>query len=336
LYLATRVFSLKRILFITATRVGDAVLSTGLLEALRAQHPDARFTVACGPAAVPVFQGLPELERTIVLRKAYGAGHWRMLWRKAVTTRWHTVVDLRRSALAWLVPTQHRCIPPKGGPPEHKLATFARAIAADRPLQPTLWLTQADHDRAARLVDPDRPIFALAPTANWAAKVWPPDRFAELTRRVAGPGAPLANAQVFVTGGPGEEAQAQPVLDSVPKDRRIAAVGLDLPTTAAVFSRCQLFVGNDSGLMHLASAAGAPTVGLFGPSDERLYAPRGPSSRVVRTPESFAELVGAPDFDNRTSGSLMGNLTVSRVETVARSLLASANAVAADAPSVAR
>ena len=317
---------LQRILFITGTRIGDAVLSTGLLDALRRRHPAAWFTVACGPPAAPVFQGLPQLERLIVLRKSRGAGHWRMLWRQTVTTRWHMVVDLRRSALAWMLPARQRCVPPGGAACEHKLTTFARAIDAEQPLQPTVWLTQGDHERASRLLDPDRPVVALAPTANWPAKVWPADRFAELTRRLTGSGGPLAGAQVFITGGPGEDAQAQPVLDAVPENRRVAAVGLDLPTTAAALARCRLFVGNDSGLMHLAGAAGAPTIGLFGPSDDRLYAPRGPKSCVVRTPESLADLIGAPGFDHRTSGSLMGNLTVSSVEAAARRLLAEGEA----------
>lgn len=312
---------MKHILFISATRIGDAVLSTGLLDALRRRHPDARFTIACGPAASAVFQGLPERERTIVLRKSRFAGHWRMLWRQTVTTRWHTVVDLRRSALAWLVPARHRCIPPAGAPAEHKLTTFARTIETERPLEPTVWLTDGDTARAAGLLDPARPLLALAPTANWPAKVWPAERFAELTRRLTAPDGPLAGAQVFVTGGPGEESQAQPVLDAVPANRRIAAVGLDLPTTAAVLARCDLFVGNDSGLMHLAGAAGAPTLGLFGPSDDTVYAPRGPKSRAVRTPESVSDLVGAPTFDHRTSGSLMGGLDVATVESAARALL---------------
>ncbi len=63
---------------------------------------------------------------------------------------------------------------------------------------------------------------------------------------------------------------------------------VDLLTAYACLKRARLFVGNDSGLMHLAAAAGAPTLGLFGPSDERLYAPWGPRARVLRGPRDFA------------------------------------------------
>lgn len=63
-----------RILFISANRVGDAVLSTGLLNALHEQFPKARFTVACGPSAVGVFEALPNLDRLIVMEKKPGPG----------------------------------------------------------------------------------------------------------------------------------------------------------------------------------------------------------------------------------------------------------------------
>ncbi len=58
-----------RILFITATRIGDAVLSTGLLDHLIGENPEARVTVACGPMAAPLFEAVPNLERILVLEK---------------------------------------------------------------------------------------------------------------------------------------------------------------------------------------------------------------------------------------------------------------------------
>ncbi|MGC1301369.1 MAG: glycosyltransferase family 9 protein, partial [Caulobacteraceae bacterium] len=62
---------------------------------------------------------------------------------------------------------------------------------------------------------------------------------------------------------------------------------VDLLTAYALLKRARLFIGNDSGLMHLSAAAGAPTLGLFGPSDERLYAPWGPKARALRGPRDF-------------------------------------------------
>lgn len=304
---------MKRILFITHTRIGDAVMSTGLLAELTRRHPDARVTVACGPGPAVLFEAHPQLERLIVMRKEKRAGHWRQLWRQVAATRWHLVVDMRRSAIGWLLWTRHRAVPPPSVDGEHRLATMARTLGMTDWPQPTVWTNGEHRARADALVGTAQPKLVLAPTANWAAKVWPPEKFAALVARLTGPDGKLPGAQVVVTGGPGEETQAQPVIDAVPRDRLVRAVGLDLPTTAAVFQRCTLFVGNDSGLMHLAAASGTPTLGLFGPTDDRLYGPRGAHCEVVRTPESQRQLTGQPGFNHRTAGSQMANLTVDTV-----------------------
>lgn len=297
-------------------------MSTGLLAELSRRHPDASLTVACGPGPAPLFEAHPNLERLIVMRKEKRAGHWRRLWRQVAATRWFMVVDMRRSAMVWLLWTRHRAVPPAAADGEHRLATMARMLDMDSLPQPTVW-TRAEHQaRAADLLGNAPYRLALAPTANWPAKVWPASSFASLVERLTGPGGPLIDAEVVVSGGPGEEPQAQPVIDAVPPARLVSAVGLDLPTTAAVFQRCDLFIGNDSGLMHLAAAAGTPTVGLFGPTDDRLYGPRGAHCRIARTPESMAALVHKPGFDHRTAGSQMGNLRVDTVVEQARDLLA--------------
>ena len=120
----------------------------------------------------------------------------------------------------------------------------------------------------------------------------------ELARRLTAETGILPGARIVVFGGPGEEALAKPALDGLPDESRLNLVGkLDLPTIAAALRRSSLYIGNDSGLMHLAAAAGCPTLGLFGPSPEWRYAPWGPHCAVVRTPESYRELTGAPGFD---------------------------------------
>ena len=90
---------------------------------------------------------------------------------------------------------------------------------------------------------------------------------------------------------------------------------------AAALERASLFVGNDSGPMHLAAAAGAPTLGLFGPSRDEVYAPWGDAAAVVRTPESCDALRARPDYDRRAGGSLMGSLEVDAVAEAAEALL---------------
>jgi ADP-heptose:LPS heptosyltransferase len=253
-----------RILFITSTRIGDAVLSSGLLAHLIARHPEARITVACGRAPAPLFEAVPNLERLIVLTKAPLAGHWLRLWGATLPYRWHTIVDLRRTALAWLVLVGRRRHMGRELPGLHKVRQYARVLGLEEaPPAPRLWTLQAHEAAARRLIPEGPPVLALGPTANWPGKEWPPERFTELARQLSGPKGPLAGARLAVFAGPGERDRAVPVLDAVPESRRIDLAGtLDLPTVHACLARCAFFAGNDSGLMHLAAAAGTPTLGL--------------------------------------------------------------------------
>src|SRR5579872_5993518 len=167
-----------RILFVTSNRLGDAVLSTGLLDHLIRTHPDARITVACGPHAEGVFARMPNRERTIVLdKKPYGL-HWPPLWFAAATTLWDLVVDIRGSALAWMVPTRRRAVMRRR--PGHKTAQHAAVLNLDPPPLPVAWTAAEDRAHAAALLPSGRPIVGLGPTANWAPKIWPAERYAAL------------------------------------------------------------------------------------------------------------------------------------------------------------
>jgi ADP-heptose:LPS heptosyltransferase len=142
------------------------------------------------------------------------------------------------------------------------------------------WTAAEDRARAAALLSADRPVIALGPTANWQPKIWPAARFAELFHALASGPLPGAVPAVFAGPGETERAMAQPLLEALPQ--AIDLVGrLSLPEVAACLARTALFVGNDSGLMHLAASAGAPTLGLFGPTPSEEYAPAGARATVV-------------------------------------------------------
>ncbi|MBU8536237.1 glycosyltransferase family 9 protein [Falsiroseomonas tokyonensis] len=298
-----------RILFVTATRIGDAVLSTGLLDHLLRTHPGARITVACGPAAAGVFARMPGLERLIVLAKRRFSLHWLDLWRQVATTRWDLVVDLRASALAWMVPARKRLTGKGGRRPGHRLTHLGALMGLAPPPLPVVWTAPEDETRAETLL-PGGPWLVLGPTANWVQKVWPAERFVNVAQALTAPGGALAGARIAVLGGPGtmEREMAAPVLAAFPD--AVDLVGrLSLPEVAAVMRRAALFLGNDSGLMHLAAAAGAPTLGLFGRSSAAEYGPCGPRALAVEA--------DGPPFE-----SPMTDLPQSRVLAAANRLLA--------------
>ncbi len=273
---------MRSILFITATRLGDAVLSTGLLDHLRTLHPEARFTVACGPVAAGLFDRLPGRERTLIVEKRRLDLHWWRLWRQCVGTRWDLAVDLRGSAVTWLLPARRRAILRGGRRPGLRVGHVGRLLGLDPPPLPVVWTAPQDRARAAALLPGAAPLIGLGPTANWSGKVWPAARFVELFRRLE-PGLPGAVPVLFAGPGEAERAMAATVLAALPQAIDLRG-RLSVAEAAACLARCALFVGNDSGLMHLAAAAGTPTLGLFGPSRADEYAPSGRCAAYVAAP----------------------------------------------------
>ena len=165
-------------------------------------------------------------------------------------------------------------------------------------------------------------MLAIGPAANWRGKQWRAERFAELARRLTGreraawraPGS-RCSRQAH------ERAQAEPLLAAMPERRRIDLVGrLDLLTAAAVLRRCALFIGNDTGLMHIAAA-----VGHADPRPVRSEPGRAIRALGLLEPPWCAradppETMFPPGFDHRTTDTLMDSLSVDAVEAAARRL----------------
>ncbi|MGY9003163.1 MAG: glycosyltransferase family 9 protein, partial [Rhodospirillales bacterium] len=130
----------------------------------------------------------------------------------------------------------------------------------------------------------------------------------------------LPGAKVAVFGHESEREMAGLLIDAIPEERRLDLVGrIDLLTVAACLKRSSLYIGNDSGLMHLAAATRVPTLGLFGPSKEEHYEPWGEHCAIVRTKQSY-DTIFPPGFDHLTSDTLMDGLSVDAVTQAATDL----------------
>jgi heptosyltransferase III len=310
-----------KILFVTSTRIGDAILSTGLLGRLLDDHPEARVTIACGPAAASLFESVDGLERLIVLDKMVLSLHWLRLWSLCVFSYWDILVDLRNAPLTYLLfAAKRQCLGRKRNG-AHRVRQLASVLGLDPPPPPRLWASQAQKDAAKDLIPEGGPVLAIGPTANWRAKTWRPQHFAKLVKRICAKDGLFPNARIALFGRDDERPMALPLIDAIPAERRIDLIGkLDLSEAYACLGRCDFYIGNDSGLMHLAAAANIPTLGLFGPSPDALYAPWGKHCAAVRTPESY-ENIFPKNFNHITSDSLMDSLSVEAVEDAARALL---------------
>ena len=307
-----------KILFITANRLGDAVLTTGLLAWLVQQYPAARFTIACGPFGVDLFRAVPRLEKLVVFKKQKWKRHWLDLWLDCIGTQWDLIVDLRNSAVSRLLRSKRRVSHVRGRG-QHKVLDNAALLGLDPPPAPYIWITPEASQEAAGMSSL-QPILALGPTANWPLKQWPLEYFIELARILTAPDGVLPGASVMILADRHERSQIIALLRAIPDDRRIEIIGRDLQTVAAHLKHASLYVGNDSGLMHVAAALGVPTIGMFGPGYPEIYGPWGQHCRAVCTPESREDLLARPR-DLTGNPSLMKNLSVEQVAQAAVALL---------------
>ena len=145
---------------------------------------------------------------------------------------------------------------------------------------------QVDADSRARAADflrkggvgNDRPLVALHPGASKEPRAWHPDRFAALGHRLSR----RIGARLLLLDGPGDRRLSEEIRRGLPRDC-IVPTGSDLTVKmmAGLLEHCDLFIGNDSGPMHLAAALDVPTLAFFGPGSPRRTAPRARSNRIA-------------------------------------------------------
>ncbi len=180
--------------------------------------------------------------------------------------------------------------PPPEGP--HASVWLAGALAdagveRDERLPPDLCFLADEHAEAARRLAalPSR-FVAVHPGSGSASKNWPLDRFTEVAARLSR-GAPF-----LLCAGPAELERG---LAAALPPSAVVARAWPVRVLGAALSRASLYVGNDSGVSHLAAGAGTPTLALFGPTDPRLWSPVGRAVRTLRGPDARPESVGVAE-----------------------------------------
>jgi heptosyltransferase-3 len=293
----------RNILAIKLRYLGDVLLATPTLHALKAAYPAARLTVLVNRGTEEILRANPHVDDIIPLDRGSIIEQWRFAWQ--IRRRgFDTVVDLtdgdRAAFLTWISGAAvrigfnaenrwtGRCYTTvvRGGAGAHRIERDLAALAPlgfpARDRVPRIWLTPDDDAGVERLVGQlnvptDRPWVVIQPGARYWFKAWPPARFAELADRLND----RFGCRVLVGGGPEETALTQTVVTQA-KSRLLSIAGLlNVRTLAALLKRAALFVGNDTGAMHIAAAVGTPVVGLFGPSNPMEWGPRGGPAEVI-------------------------------------------------------
>jgi heptosyltransferase III len=293
----------RNILAIKLRYLGDVLLATPTFHALKAAYPAARLTVLVNRGTEDILGANGDVDDIIALDRGSIAQQSRFAL-AIRRRRFDAVVDLtdgdRAAILTWIsgAPVRigfnaeerwtGRCYTTvvRGETGAHRIERDLAALAPlgveARDRIPRLSLTPDDDAKAKEVVrqlaiPTDRPWVIIQPGARYWFKAWPSERFAKLADRLND----RFGCQVLVGGSSQEIALTQSVVGQA-KSRLLNIAGRsDVRTLAALLKRSALFVGNDTGAMHIAAAVGTPVVGLFGPSNPAEWGPRGGSAEVI-------------------------------------------------------
>lgn len=305
--------AVDRILVVRLDAVGDVLLSEPAIAALRRRYPTAQLHAIVGPQSRDILAWNPHLDHLWVYRAPWHAAWWgqRIQWRRELAQLWAILRQLRSQRydlgielrgdprdIIFTVLAGPRTVIGSGirgggllldrrGPDrtgQHRvhfnLAIAAAAGADPTPHAPQLHLLPEVRQRVQRWTEGPGELIALHLGAGFESKQLPIETFVEVARLLYERG---EQRVIVLIGGPNERALAErfkelytgPVIDAVGKT--------SLQETAAILERCRLFIGNDSGPMHLAAAVGTPVVACFGPSLPSEYGPFAVPHRIVET-----------------------------------------------------
>jgi heptosyltransferase-2 len=291
--------------------LGDAVMTTPAMSALRRACPRARIVLLAKPMVAEMFRHHPDVDEVMVYerpgRHDGALGRARMAW-ELRRRRFDAALLLQNAfdaaLLAFLAGIPERAgyatdgrwmlltHPVRFAPDllaRHEVEYYLHLLerlGIPRPASPTLCIAVADDEREAMAsllerhgIDRGKPVLAVNPGAAYgSAKRWYPDRFAAVADALSAEW----GAGVVVLGSPAEA----PLAGEIGAAMRGPAVNLAGRTTVremmALLSLSSFLVSNDSGPMHIGAALGVPLVAIFGPTDWRRTSPWTSRSRIVR------------------------------------------------------
>ncbi len=303
-----------KILFIGNTRLGDAILSTSILNYL--DNKNNKITVICSSLSKEIYSSFTAVEKLIVLKKKKRSLHWLDAYLYLEKARWDLVVDLRNSVLSRLIRKKKIFRYKQRSISRHKVEEYCDLMNLDlmKSLEiPTKEVYKRNIEKIIKNYKINFPILAIAPSTNWQRKNWPLENFSDLIKRLFKK-EEKCFASIVLLGNKGEKKDCERLKKSLSCfDVYNFAGTFSILEILALLNKCKLYIGNDSGLTHLAATSKSKTLALFGPSRNDIYRPWGENSHFIRTPETYSQLVEVKDYSRFDKTSLMKNLKVKDV-----------------------
>ena len=292
--------NVQRVLVVRLRSIGDAVLTTPLLFALRRFLPHAQIDILLEDWVAPVFDGSDWIDRVVIAPRDGTSARARVA-RELRAEQYDVVYNLHGGTTATLFtratgakhrvgfghyqyPRLHNHVAPPAQelwqrPTLHSVEQQLALIGwtgvpvSDRPATRLTITEKAVANVSEKLrvagfeIEKSEPFAVIHPTAAFDTKQWATDKFARVAEELRARGlTPVAIVS----------SKQEPVLESLIKQTPVRLIGLSdlsLPEVAALTSRARLFIGNDSGIAHIAAAVGAPCVVIFGSSNRAHWRP---------------------------------------------------------------
>lgn len=271
--------------------MGDCLLLTSPIHVLKEQFPGFHISILVESRFADCFNGNSDVDEIL------SAEHKYSMARRLFARRFDAIVNLHGgptsllySYLSWgtRIGMEHYWgarlyygFLPAPEPHAHTVESTTAVIRwlgvrCEQP-PPLQYAPHPDEAAGINNILKGRSYVVIHPGSIMKTKRWHTDKFSEVARGLLSRG-----FTVIVTAGPGEESFASNIAKKV--DGTVILLGLSIPELAELIRGARLYVGNDSGPMHLAAAVGTPVVAVWGSSDSRRWRPWGANHRVVQNP----------------------------------------------------
>ncbi len=280
---------LKKILVFSFSFIGDAVLSTSVIQPLCRHFSDAHITLLVGPRAFDLLATDPNIDAALVYDNQGEHAGWKGRLRLIKTLRlvkFDLVVNLRDSLMARCVGAEYWGMM-RGESNRHAVTRYLEILQRQgidtTDAHPHLQLTEAERAAAHRFLTKagltsEQLLIGIHPGGNWEYKLWDAKNYAQLANALC----KEQKASILLFAGPNErelQAQVAKMMDTPP----ILVKTENLRHLAALISACDVYVGNDTGPMHIASAVDTPVVALFGSTNHIRSGPYGEKHAVLQS-----------------------------------------------------
>ena len=272
-----------KILVISSNLIGDNILSSGVIRYFMNKNSKAKFTFIIGPSVNSLYQHFPNKEKIIIIKKQKYNLHWLKIFFHCWPQKWDIVVDFRSSLISYLLHTQKKLIFKKNNQ-NHHLDQLKNQFGFDcSHLQ--IYNDSKELEIVENQLNKENKYIVIFPGGNWKPKIWDVKNYNRLIKIL---NKNFMNLKFIIIGSSKEnDLYYDKVVDDIPANLLINLMGTSLTLTYAYMKKSKLFIGNDSGLMHLSVASKLITIGLFGPTNDKIYGPRSKSGFVVRTKEDY-------------------------------------------------